>query len=132
MEIWSLIKLYKKYMSITFLLWQFIEVVLIIFCCYSVCQFFWYNIRNSYNFITLDHWCISNSFQIFAILTNTCAAILTIVFLALTIILIFTFKYSIIPFLMWITCCTIESVFTITWNMFCHCSRFSFVSYHIK
>ena len=35
-------------------------------------------------------------------------------------------------FLFWITCCTIQFAFTITWNMFCHCFSFIFVCYQIK
>ena len=50
---------------------------------YSICRFCWYNIHNRYNFIARDHWSISNTFQILAILTSTCGRIPTIIFFAL-------------------------------------------------
>ena len=83
-------------------------------CCYSICHFCWYSIHNRYNFITLIHWSINNTFKILAILTNTCARITTIIFFALAIIFTFTLTYFIIPFLDWITCCTIGFAFTVT------------------
>ena len=83
-------------------------------CCYSICHFCWYSIHNRYNFITLNHWSINNTFKVLAILTNTCARIATIIFFALAITFTFTLTYFIIPFLIWITCCTIGFAFTIT------------------
>ena len=47
------------------------------------------------------------------------------------IIFTFTLIRFIIPFLFWITFCTIEFAFAITWNMFCYCFSFIVVSYHI-
>ena len=101
-------------------------------CCYSICLFCWCNIHSNYNFITLIHWSISNTFQIRTIFTNTCARIPTIIFFTLMIIFTFTLTCFIIPFFVWITCATIEFAFTITWNMFCHCFSFIFVCYQIK
>ena len=67
------------------------------------------------------------------ILTSTCARIPTIIIFAPTIIFTFTLACYIIPFLFWITCCTIEFAFTkFAWNMFCHCFNFIFVCNHIK
>ena len=101
-------------------------------CCYNICQFWWYHIHNKYNFITPDHWSISNTFWIFTILPNICAGIPTIVFFALTIIFIFTLTCFIILFLIWLTCSKFEFSLTITWNMFCHCFSLIFGCYHIK
>ena len=42
-----------------------------------------------------------------------------------------TLTFAIIPFLIWITCCTIKLVFTITWNLFPNI-LISFFCYHIK
>ena len=72
-------------------------------CCYSICLFCWGNIHNCYNFITLNHWSISNFFSILDILTNAYARIPTIIFFACTIIFTFILTCFIIPFLIWIT-----------------------------
>ena len=80
-----------------------------IICWYSICLFCWYNIPSNYNFITLSHWSISNTFYILIISTYTCVRIVTIIFFALMIFLKFILTCLIISFLIWITCCTIES-----------------------
>ena len=96
-------------------------------CCNNVCHFCRCNIHNSYDFIILDHWSIINTFSIFAIRINTCARIPTVISFACTIMFLFTLTCFIIPFSIWVTCCTIEFAFKITWNMFCHCFNFIFV-----
>ena len=100
--------------------------------CYSIYHFCWYNISNSYNFITRDHWSLSNTFQILTILTSPCVRISNIIFFAYAIIFTFPLTCFIIQFLIWITCCTIEFAFTMTWNMFCHCLNFILFYYHIE
>ena len=70
-------------------------------CCCSICIFCRYNIHNSYNFITLDDWSTSNTFQILSILTNTCVRIPNIIIFACMIIFTFTLKCLIILFLIW-------------------------------
>ena len=102
------------------------------FCCYSICLFCWYIIHNNYNFITLSHWSISNTFSILTILLNICGKIPTLIFFAFRIIFTFPLTCFIIPFLFWITRCTIEFTFAITLNMFSHCFSFIFIYYHIK
>ena len=42
-------------------------------CCYSISLFCWYNIHNRYNFITCNHWSISNTFEILTILKYMCS-----------------------------------------------------------
>ena len=108
-------------------------------CCYSICLFYyysicllcWYNIHSNYNFITLSHWNISNILQILPILTNTCAMILTIIFLAFSIIFTFTLTCVIIPFhfSFELHVAILNLQFKITWNMFCHCFSLIFVCY---
>ena len=70
-----------------------------LFCCYSIYLFYRHNIHNNYNFITLSHWSISNTFEMLTILINACARIPTIIFFALTIFFTFTLTCFIIPFL---------------------------------
>ena len=97
-------------------------------CCYSICYFCLYNTHNIYNFITWNHESISNTFY----LTNTCARI-PLIFFALTIIFTFTLTCFVIPFLIWITCCTIafSCKFTITWNVYYQCFSLIFICYYI-
>ena len=91
-----------------------------LFCCYNIYLFCWYNIHDKYNFITLRDWHISNSFEIPTILGNTCVRIRTLTFCQLMIIFTFTLICFIIPFLIWITYCSIDFAFKMTWNMFYH------------
>ena len=74
---------------------------------------------------------ISNTLWILTILTNTCARIQTKTFFSRIIIFTFTLTCFIIPFLIWITCCTIELAFTVKWNMI-SCYFTFFVCSHIK
>ena len=99
-------------------------------CCYSICLFCWCSIHHIYNFIHALKY--RQYFLILGILTNTCARILVITYFSLTIIFIFAWTCFIVSVLIWITCCAIEFVFLITWNMFCNCFSFSFVYYHSK
>ena len=97
------------------------------------CSISYYDIIHSnYNFITLSHWIISNTIKILIALTNICTRIPTVIFFVSTIIFTFSLTCFIIPFLIWITNCTIEFAFTITLNMSCHQFSFIFVCYHIK
>ena len=91
-----------------------------------------YTPANVYNFIAYNHWIINNTFQILPILRNTCARIPTLIFFTRTIFFTLAFTVIFIPFFIWITFCTIEFAFTVTWNMFYQ--RFCFVSsyYHIE
>ena len=100
--------------------------------CYSLCLYCCWYIHNKYNFITLSHWSISNFFKILAILRNTCASIPTRISFTLTVIFTFTLTCFIISFFIWITCFSIEFAFKMTWNMFCHFFRFTFICCHIK
>ena len=96
--------------------------------CYSIYHFGWYIMHSRYNFITRDYWSINNTFEILVILTNTSGKIATIIFLALTIVFTFTLTCFIMPFLIWITSCTIDLSFKITWNMLYQCfASFLFV-----
>ena len=102
------------------------------FCCYIICLFCCYIIHNKYDFITLSHWGITNTFQILTIFTNTCPRIPTIIIYACIIIFTLTFTPFIIPFLIQIKCCSIEFAFAITWNILFHCFSFIFVCYRTK
>ena len=51
---------------------------------------------------------------------------------AYTIIFTFTLTCFIIPFLIWITSCTLEFAFKITWSMFCYWLSFIFICYLIR
>ena len=58
----------KILQSLTILLWQFIEALLVIFVT-IIFAFFRYNIDNNYSFITLNQW---GTFKIFAVVANIC------------------------------------------------------------
>ena len=113
--------------SLTFLLWKFIEAVLVIFV---AIVFVFFVDTLLITIITLSHSVTEVSvivFKYFTLLTNTCARILNIIFFTFMIIFTFTLTCFIIHFLIWFTCCTTEFAFKITWNMFCHC--FSFICF---
>ena len=118
-----MIKLHAKYSSLLVftitIYWSSTRNI----CCYSIFYFCWYNVHNSYNFITLNHWSISNIFKKIAILTNTCPKIAIVIFFALTITFSFIdiIDIIIIAFVIYIACWTIEFGFKITSNMLCHC-----------
>ena len=126
-----LIKLYAKYSNLLLFFTMLINWSSTCdICCYSIYLFCWYIIHKNCNFITFNHWSISNTFKIRTIFTNTCTRAPTIIFFVLMIIFTFLLICFIIPFLFRITCCSIEPAFT--WNMLCCCFRFIFVYYHIK
>ena len=85
MVIWSQTKVHAKYSNLLF----FTMTVY-----WSICHFCWSNVHSSYNFITLDHWSISNTFWIFTIRTDSCARIPTIIYFALDKMIIFTFTLT--------------------------------------
>ena len=91
---------------------------------YSICHICWCSIHS--NFIIHNFWIISNAFEIFIIFPYVYARILTIIFFAHAMIFTLILTWFVMPFLIWITCCTIRLAFTITWNMFFNC--FSFIS----
>ena len=66
------------------------------------------------------------------ILTNTCAKITTAKFLSHAILFTLALPCIVIPFLIWVTCCSIEFAFAITWNMFCQSFSFIYSSYYIE
>ena len=91
-------------------------------------NFCWYNIHNRYYFITHNFWIIANHFYILIILTNTFiqTRIQTRILFAYALIFTLALICLVIPFLVWIKCCTIEFAFTITRNIIWHFFSFIF------
>ena len=101
-------------------------------CCYTVCLFHWYIIHSNYNIITLVN---EVSVALFKYLLFSQIHVLGFkldFFFHTYDIFTFTLTCFIIPCLIWITFCTVEFAFKITWYMFCHCFSFIFVCYHIQ
>ena len=118
-------RIWQSTLFITFLQSEFVDTVLVVI----VFVIFVYTILITS--ITLSHEITKVSAILFISLIHVLG--FRLIFFALTIIFTFTLTCFVIPFLIWITCCTIafSCKFTITWNMFYQCFSLIFICYYI-
>ena len=82
-------------------------------CCH-ICL---YTICSTYNFVTHNHWIISDTCWTLAIFTSTCSRILNIFFACM--FFLNSHENIFIPLLIWVTFFTIKLTFTFAWYVFC-------------
>ena len=119
---WSLVKAWAKYNNPLCILLYYHQNLLVQIFISTVFVTFADSLFAT--FILLSHTITESS--------NTCAGILTVILFARMILFTLTLTFAIIPFKIWIACCTIESAFTIAWNIFYQCFSFIYSSYKIK